>query len=473
MRPVSNCRASLLEALVTRLGEANVTVGDADLAPYVQDWRGAFRGAALAVASPATTDEVADVVRLCRSAGVPVVPQGGNTGMCGGAIPDASGSAIVLALRRMNRVIDVDARNDTMTVEAGCVLAHIQEAAASVGRLFPLSLAAEGSCQIGGNLATNAGGINVLRYGNARDLVLGLEVVLPDGTTWNGLRALRKDNRGYDLKHLFIGAEGTLGIITRAVLKLFARPGQRVTALLGLPDPDAAVTILARLREQRADALTAYELIGRSCLELVFRHVPGTRNPFAELHPWYVLLDVAGATDDGTLRADLEALLGEEVARGHLADAVIAQTVGQSQDLWRLRESIPEAIRAEGPALRSDIAVPVNRIPAFVAQATDAITAAAPGARIVCFGHVGDGNLHFNMLPAAGTVPLADWAKPLYPVLYDVVDALHGSFSAEHGIGQAKRDELRRYKSDVELAMMRTLKQAFDPMNMMNPGKVL
>jgi FAD/FMN-containing dehydrogenase len=470
---VSNCRASLREALVTRLGEANVLTGDNDIAPYVQDWRGAYRGEALAVASPITTEEVADIVRLCRSAGVPVVPQGGNTGLCGGAIPDASGAAVVIALRRMNRVIDVDSRNDTISVEAGCVLAHIQEVAASAGRLFPLSLAAEGSCQIGGNLATNAGGINVLRYGNARDLVLGLEVVLPDGTVWNGLRALRKDNRGYDLKHLFIGAEGTLGIITKAVLKLFARPEERITALLGVSEPDRAVTILARIRARHADALTAYELIGRSCLELVFRHVLGTRDPFAERHPWYVLLDLAGASDEGRLRAELESLLAEQAEQGNLADAVIAQTIAQGQDLWRLRESIPEAIRAEGPALRSDVAVPVSRIPAFVAQATGAIMATAPGSRIVCFGHVGDGNLHFNVLPDAGTVSSADWAKPLYPVLYAVVDALHGSFSAEHGIGQAKRDELRRYKGDVELAMMRTLKQAFDPMNLMNPGKIL
>ena len=470
---MSSCRGSVLESLVTRLGEANVLVGDADIAPYVQDWRGAYHGTAIAVASPSATEEVADIVRMCRSAGVPIVPQGGNTGMCGGAIPDASGSAVVIALRRMNRVLDVDARDDTITVEAGCVLARVQEAAASVDRLFPLSLAAEGSCQIGGNLATNAGGINVLRYGNARDLVLGLEVVLPDGTVWNGLRALRKDNRGYDLKQLFIGAEGTLGIITKAVLKLFPRPEERITALLGVSSPDAAVTILARLRERCAEALTAYELVQHSCLELVYRHVPGTRAPLAEPHPWYVLLDLAGSSGEVALRAELEELLGEQAERGHLANAVIAQTVGQSQDLWRLRESIPDAIRAEGPALRSDIAVSVNRIPAFVAQATDAISASAPGSRIVCFGHVGDGNLHFNVLPDARTGAAADWANRLYPVLYDVVDALQGSFSAEHGIGQAKRDELRRYKSDVELAMMRTLKQAFDPMNLMNPGKVL
>jgi FAD/FMN-containing dehydrogenase len=470
---VSSFNNPLLEALAGRIGAANVLVDAPDVAPYVSDWRGAFRGTAVAVACPATTDEVAGVVRLCGREGVPVVPQGGNTGMCGGAIPDAHGASVVIALRRMNRVLEVDARNDTMTVEAGCVLARVQEAAASVGRLFPLSLAAEGSCQIGGNLSTNAGGINVLRYGNARDLVLGLEVVLPDGTVWSALRALRKDNRGYDLKHLFIGAEGTLGIITKTVLKLFPRPEERVTAFLAVPEPEAAITILARIRERCADCLSAYELIGRACLELVYAHVPGTRDPFAQAHPWYVLLDVAGSHGDGALRSELEALLEGEAARAHLADAVIAQTVGQAHELWRLRESIPDATRAAGPALRSDIAVAVNLIPAFIVHATQAIGATVPGARIICFGHAGDGNLHFNVLPPPSTEVRADWTEPLYPVLYGVVDGMNGSFSAEHGIGQAKRAELRKYKSEVELAMMRTLKHAFDPMNLMNPGKIL
>jgi FAD/FMN-containing dehydrogenase len=470
---VSSSSAAFVDALQRRVGAENVLVGGEDVAPYVSDWRGAFRGEALAVACPASTNEVADVVRLCHRERVPVVPQGGNTGMCGGAIPDAGRTSVVVALRRMNHVLAVDPRNDAITVEAGCLLAQVQEAAAAAGRLFPLSLAAEGSCQIGGNLSTNAGGVNVLRYGNARDLVLGLEAVLPDGSVWNGLRALRKDNRGYDLKQLFIGAEGTLGIITGAVLKLFPRRAERVSALVALREPEDAVTLLASIRERQGDALIAYELIGRACLDLVCAHVYGTRDPFGQTHPWYVLLDVAGCDDSGGLRESLESLLAESAEQGRVADAVIAQTVAQGQDLWRLRESIPDAIRAAGPALRSDIAVAVDRVPSFIAAATDAVLRSMPGVRIVCFGHVGDGNLHFNVLPITAPEARSDWSKPLYPLLYDVVDALGGSFSAEHGVGQAKRSELARYKSDVELAMMRTLKRAFDPLNLMNPGKIL
>jgi FAD/FMN-containing dehydrogenase len=464
---------AIVESLARHVGAANVLVAAGDVAPYVADWRGAFRGRAQAVVAPGSAEEVAAVLRVCREAGAPVVPQGGNTGMCGGALPDASGMAVVVALRRMNRVLGVDAVNDTMTVEAGCVLQRVQEAAANAGRLFPLSLAAEGSCQIGGNLSTNAGGVNVLRYGNARDLVLGIEVVLPDGTIWNGLRALRKDNRGYDLKQVFIGAEGTLGIITKAVLKLFPQPAGRTCAWLALPDANAALAILERLRTQCADLLVAYELVGRSCVDLVLRHVQGVREPMAGGHPWYVLLELAGSEDEAALRRELEPILAEELDRGRLDDVVIAQSVAQARDLWRLRETIPEATRAEGPALRSDIAVAVSDIARFIDRARAAMHSTMPGVRIVCFGHVGDGNLHFNVLPPAAAQVAPDWAKPLYPALYDVVHAFGGSFSAEHGVGQAKRAELRRYKSDVEIAMMESLKRAFDPMNLMNPGKIL
>lgn len=393
--------------------------------------------------------------------------------MCGGAIPDASGAAIIVAMRRMNQVLDIDTVNSTMTVEAGCVLQRVHETAATAGCLFPLSLAAEGSCQIGGNLSTNAGGINVLRYGNARDLVLGLEVVLPDGTVWNGLRGLRKDNRGYDLKHLFVGAEGTLGIITKAVLKLFPRPESRVTAWLGLPDVNASTVVLERLRGQCADALVAYELIERSCIDLVLRHIPGTRDPLPECYPWYVLVELADRGDDASLRGKLEPILVAEVGHGRLGDAIIAQTLAQAQELWRLRETIPEATRAEGAALRSDVAVRVSDIAHFIERASAVIHAAMPDARVICFGHVGDGNLHFNVLPPTSSCLTQAWADPLYAMLYDVVDGLAGSFSAEHGVGQAKRDELRRYKSEVELAMMRSIKQMFDPLMLMNPGKIL
>ena len=470
---MSSSTSDLLPALARCVGAANLLVAPDDVAPYVEDWRAAFRGAALAVACPGSTEEVAGVVQACREAATPIVPQGGNTGMCGGAIPDASGRAVVVAMRRMHRVLDVDAVNDAMTVEAGCVLQRVQEAAAAADRYFPLSLAAEGSCQIGGNLSTNAGGINVLRYGNTRDLVLGLEVVLPDGTIWNGLRALRKDNRGYDMKQIFVGAEGTLGIITRAVLKLFPKPASRVSAWLAFADPEAAVAVLEHLRARAADKLVAYELIGRACVDLVLAHVPSAREPLPQHHAWYVLLDFAGGASEQALREELEMLLAEDADHGRLTDAVIAQSLAQREDLWRLRESIPDATRVTGPALRSDIAVAVSDIPEFVSRATAAVHAAMPGVRVVCFGHVGDGNLHFNVLPAPMSAARPDWAKPLYAVLYDVVDGLRGSFSAEHGVGQAKRAELRVYKSETEIAMMQTLKQAFDPMNLMNPGKIL
>lgn len=443
---MSSSSAKFIESLATVVGDANVLVEAADTVAFLQDWRGTYRGRALAVVRPATTSEVANVIEVCASQRVPIVPQGGNTGMCGGAIPDASGTAVVVALSRMNRVLDVDVPSDAMTVEAGCVLTRIQEAAAAAGRLFPLSLAAEGSCQIGGNLATNAGGTNVLRYGNARDLVLGLEVVLADGTIWKGLRALRKDNRGYDLKQLFIGAEGTLGIITRAVLKLFPRPSERFTALLAIGQPDAAVVLLSRLCERCGDTVSAYELISHACLALVQRHFPTARIPFAQQHPWYVLVDLNATRADTGLRDSLEALLAEEIEHRNLIDAVLAQTVAQANELWGLRESIPEATRAEGPALRSDIAVAVNAIPAFVARATEAVSARAPGAPVICFGHLGDGNLHFNVLPEAARPVPEDWPQTLNKVLYDLVDEMHGSFSAEHGIGHAKRLELERYK---------------------------
>jgi FAD/FMN-containing dehydrogenase len=356
------------------------------------------------------------------------------------------------------------------------VLANIQEEAAAAARLFPLSLGAEGSCQIGGNLSTNAGGVNVLRYGNTRDLVLGLEVVLPDGSVWNGLRGLRKDNTGYDLKQLFIGAEGTLGIITAAVLKLFPRPGATATAWAGVPHSEAALEFLALLRRHCGDRVTAFELISRNCLELVLRHIPGTRDPLAAAHDWYVLTDLSDSRSGHVLRAELERALEAALESTLVADAVIAESEGQAKALWRMRESIPEAARAEpGMLYRHDIAVAASRVPAFIREARVVLESRFPGAGIICFGHLGDGNLHYNaFIPGRDRSDArARDAHDVTDVVYDIVHRYHGSFSAEHGVGLAKTAELRRYKSSVEIGLMRTLKHALDPHNIMNPGKVL
>ena len=461
----------LLEALRDAVGERHVLTDPASTAPYFADWRGAYHGSALAVVRPARSGEVAAVVRACTNAGVGIVPQGGNTGMCGGAVPDENVASVVIALGRMNRIVNVDALDNTITVEAGCVLQAVQEAAADADRLFPLSLAAEGSCQIGGVIGTNAGGINVLRYGNTRDLVLGLEAVLPDGTLWSGLRALRKDNRGYDLKQLFIGAEGTLGIVTAAVLKLFPRPRQRLTTMLAVASPAVAVEFLSALRGQLADRVSAYELIGRRCLDLVFSHSHALRDPFAAVEPWYVLLDIED-DDSSTSRMLLEPLIAEWFGDTRIRDALVAETLAQSRALWQLRESIPEAIRNAGDAFRSDISIPVSRLPSFLDAAALVLSTDGIESRGVCFGHVGDGNLHFNVL-APDDVPFKKWSEGIAIRLYDIVAKFDGSFSAEHGIGQAKRAELARYKDPIEVGLMRTIKQALDPAGRMNPGKVL
>ncbi|MBS1218418.1 MAG: hydroxyacid dehydrogenase, partial [Proteobacteria bacterium] len=387
----------LISALNTLLGPQGVLTAAADLEPYVVDWRGVYRGAAAAVVRPANTAQVAAVMKLCAETRTPLVPQGGNTGMCGASVPNAAGNEIVLSLARMNRILEVDPLNNTLTAEAGCVLAAIQQAAAAVDRLFPLSLGAEGSCQIGGNLSTNAGGVNVLRYGNTRDLVLGLEVVLPDGRIWNGLRGLRKDNTGYDLKHLFIGAEGTLGIITAATLKLFPRPAANATAWMAVRDPEAALQLLALMRRHCNDRITAFELISRHSLELVWKHVPGTRDPLAEPSPWYVLTELADAGDEPALRRDLEQALEDALQEELVVDAVIAGSRTQAQALWHMRESIPEGARQEPVMVyRHDIAVAVGRIPEFIREAQAALEARFPTVQLICFGHLGDGNLHYN-----------------------------------------------------------------------------
>lgn len=468
--------ASVVDRIRNAIGPQAVLTDAADLEPYVVDWRGVYRGAAAAVVRPANTAEVAAVMKICAESGTPVVPQGGNTGMCGASVPNAGGGEIVLTLARMNKVLDVDPLNNTLTAEAGCVLATIQQAASDANRLFPLSLGAEGSCQIGGNLSTNAGGVNVLRYGNTRDLVLGVEVVLPDGRIWNGLRGLRKDNTGYDLKHLFIGAEGTLGIITAATLKLFPRPAANATAWMAVPHPEAALQLLALMRRHCNDRITAFELISRHSLELVWKHVPGTRDPIPGPHPWYVLTELADAGNEQALRADLETALEEALQQSLVDDVVIAENRTQAQALWHMRESIPEGARQEPVMVyRHDIAVAVGRIPEFIREGQAALEARFPGVKLICFGHLGDGNLHYNAyLPERlRSDAAARDAHDVTETVYDIVKQYGGSFSAEHGIGLSKVAELARYKNPVELDLMRTVKRALDPKGLMNPGKVL
>jgi FAD/FMN-containing dehydrogenase len=394
------------------------------------------------------------------------VPQGGNTGLCGGSVPTGRGREIVLSLGRMRRIRSLDALNDTVTVEAGCVLAEVQRAAAEAGRLFPVSLAAEGSCQIGGNLSTNAGGVNVLRYGSARDQVLGLEVVLADGRVWNGLRGLRKDNTGYDLKQLFLGAEGTLGIITAAVLRLHPKPSAGVTAWLAIAAPRAAVELLGRLHENLGERVSAFELISDACLGAVLRHVPEARAPLAARHPWYVLLEIADSGAQAVLTERVERALAECAERGLLLDAVLAQSGEQAAALWRIRESIPEA---QFTNVKHDVAVPVSRTPDFIELATSRLRERFPHAEVYAFGHVGDGNIHYNVGPPA----LVGERPAVNRIVYDVIAELGGSISAEHGLGQLKREEIRAHKDPLEIELMQRLKHALDPRGLMNPGKVL
>ncbi|NJD25420.1 MAG: FAD-binding oxidoreductase [Betaproteobacteria bacterium] len=459
----------LVNLLAGIVGAAHVLTAPDDLAPYLVDWRGRYRGAARCVVRPGSTAEVATVVRTCVEAGVAIVPQGGNTSLCGAATPDGSGSAVIVALGRLNRVVAVDPQNDTISVEAGCTLAAVQAAARAAGRLFPLSLAAEGSCQIGGNLSTNAGGVQVLRYGNTRDLTLGLEVVLPDGQVWDGMRGLRKDNTGYDLKHLFIGAEGTLGIITGAVLKLFPLPGTQTTCWLDVGSPAAAVDLLNQAKSAFDARLTAFELVSGPALWLVLRHIPGSVTPTPG-GQWHILAEFSDAAPE-----DVEAWLAGCVEAGTVSDGVVARSQAQAQKLWALRENISEAQKIEGISIKHDIAVPVSRIPDFLSRADAALMAAFPGIRVVAFGHVGDGNLHYNLSKpdAQDNAAFVALQPAVNRIVHDAVDALGGSISAEHGIGQLKRDELLRYKSPVEIALMQTLKQALDRGGLMNPGKLL
>jgi FAD/FMN-containing dehydrogenase len=473
-----NDRPGFPDSLAARLravvGERGLVTEPADLAPFAVDWRGQFRGRPALMVKPASTDETARAVAILAGAGVGIVPQAGNTSLCGASVPDASGTQVILNVSRMNRVRAIDLENDTITVEAGCILADLQRVAAENGRFFPLSLAAEGSCEVGGNISTNAGGTQVLRYGNMREQVLGLEVVLADGRVWDGLRGLRKDNTGYDLKHLFIGAEGTLGIITAAVLKLYPKPRAVSTAFVAVADPAASVALLGRLRAACGERVTGFELVSRACLDLVYRHIPGSRDPLPQPYPWYALVELFDSAGGPGLDAMLGEALGAAAEEGLALDATIAASESQRRALWALRENVSDAQKAEGVSVKHDVSVPVSCIARLVEEGDRALEAAFPGVRIVAFGHVGDGNLHYNMFPPpGGRRDFAAWSAEVNRVVYGVVRALGGSISAEHGIGALKRDELPRYKAALELEMMRAVKSVLDPRGIMNPGKVL
>ncbi len=465
---------ALLETLRAAVGAAHV-LSDGDLSAYELDWRKRWRGRALAVVRPASTAEVAAVVRACAAHGTSLVPQGGNTGLVGGGVPDDSGTQVLLSLGRLNRIRALDAANLTLTAEAGCVLQTAQQAAAAAGLLYPLSLAAEGSCTIGGTLATNAGGTQVLRYGTARELCLGLEVVTPAGDIWDGLAGLRKDNTGYALRELYIGSEGTLGVITAATLKLHPAPAAQCTALAACDSPAAALALLQLAQARLGAGLSGFELMGRCALELVERHFPALPRPLAP-SPWTVLLELSDADGEAQARARFEALLEAAFEAGTISDAAVAESVQQSRQLWHLRESIPLAQAEEGLNVKHDIALPVSRIPAFIAATDAALAQALPGVRVVDFGHLGDGNLHYNVQCPEGADAAAflrEHEDAVNTIVYDAVLAHGGSISAEHGIGALKRDTLPHYKSPVALGLMRSIKQALDPQGLMNPGRVL
>ena len=466
--------SDLLDALRAAVGERNV-LAEGDLAAWEQDWRRRVRGRSLAVVRPGNTEEVAAVVRACAAHDTPLVPQGGNTGLVGGSITDDSGTQVLLSLARMNRVRAIDPANLTMTVDAGCVLQAVQEAATAQGLLFPLSLAAEGSCTIGGNLATNAGGTQVLRFGNARELCLGLEVVTATGEVWNGLSGLRKDNTGYDLRDLFIGSEGTLGVITGATLRLYPRPAAVCTALAALPTLEAATGLLQLAQARLGAGLTGFEVMNEFSLDLVRKHFSQLAQPLPPA-PWVVLLEQSDTESEAHARGLFESLLEQALEQGLITDAAVAESLEQSNAMWHLRESIPLAQVEEGPNIKHDISLAVSRIPAYVAETDAALARAFPGIRLVNFGHLGDGNLHYNVQAPLGTAAadfLRDQEHAVNKIVYDAVTAHDGSFSAEHGIGSFKREELRERKSPVALSLMRAVKGALDPHNLLNPGKML
>lgn len=464
----------LEDRLRTIVGPDGMTDLDADLERYCVSFDGAFRGSARFVVRPSNTAQVAAVVTACRRGDIPMVPQGGNTGLAGGAQP-IDPRSVIISLERMRALRSLDQQNDTIIVEAGMTLGEVQSHAAAVDRLFPLSLASEGSCQIGGNLSTNAGGTQVLRYGNIRALTLGLEVVLPDGRVWNGLRTLRKDSTGYDLKQLFIGAEGTLGIITAAALRLFSRPRDVTTCFVAINSPKAALDLLRLVRAHLGESLNAFELMRQECLAWVLAALPALSSPFEEEHPWYVLIEAAGQGEPGTLRHQFEEMLSEAFEKGLLTHGVIAASETQRRRLWALREGQAEAQKAGGGGIKHDVSVPVSQMPQFIERADAALAKAIPGIRLFAFGHVGDGNIHYNPMPPLG-IGLSQFSErcgEINRIVHDIAAELGGSISAEHGVGQLRRSEMVRYKSSTELSGMRLLKASFDPRNLMNPDKIL
>ncbi len=464
----------LLPRLAAIVGEKHV-ITDADvMAPHLREWRNLYTGQAQAVVRPGSTAEVAAIMRLAHATGMPVVPQSGNTGGVGGQIPDGSGKALLLSLVRMDKVRDIQPLSNMMTVEAGVILQNLQQAASQADRFFPLSLPSEGSCMIGGNLATNAGGTGVIAYGNTRDLVLGLEVVLPDGRIWNGLSGLRKDNAGYEMKHLFIGSEGTLGIITAATLKLFPRPRSQITAFIGLSSPTQALQLLSRAQAGCGGTVTAFELIPRIGIDMVLANAAGTRDPLSTRHDWYVLMEVASQNADG-LQDTVENLLAVAFEAGEADDATLSASLDQRLNLWKLREDLPFAQAIAGASIKHDISVRVADVPAFMNEALAMLAERYPGCRPCPFGHLGDGNLHFNVTQPEGADPQAFLALygEMNTAIFDIVHRYNGSIAAEHGVGQHKRGLLPRYKDPVALDLMRLFKQSLDPKGIMNPGKVI
>ena len=477
--PTASAGAVFLAECRALIGPDHVLTDDAAMAPFLLDWRRRGNARALAVLRPNSTEQVAKLVRACAKWRIALVPQGGNTGLVLGSVPDASGTAVVLSVARMNQIRVIDTVNRTMTVDAGCILQHIQQAALKADCLFPLSLASEGSCTIGGNLATNAGGTAVLRYGNTRDLCLGLEVVTPQGDTWSGLRGLRKDNTGYDVRDLFIGSEGTLGVITGAVLKLFPQPKACITALAAMQSPAQALQLLTLMQDHCGASLTGFELMSRHCLDLVATHFPQLPQPFPSRqepsHSQYVLLELSSSQSQEHALGLLETGLAAALAHAIIVDAVLAASQAQSHSLWQLREHIPLAQTAAGGNIKHDIALPISRIADFIDATDDLLQQAYPGCVLVCFGHLGDGNLHYNVAAPGGmsSKEFLRQQEPINRIVHDSVDRYGGSISAEHGIGALKRDELVRYKSEIELNLMRAIKAALDPLGIMNPGKIL